>query len=169
MSTFNSLQAANVGERNYKKTNTTSVTNSKSHSHSPLNHETFHLSIDCSFFSPCLSALSNFFNVICFLGRWGLFVLPSGGRIKPCITLCGCFVEQRLSSWEGEDERDLEDLYLIRDTVSRQGPVLTPSSAPRSQRADRTRWQTQTSTNIHVTLLAWTFSEKTQLICIWDW
>lgn len=118
---------------------------SPTHNHtptSPLNHETFPLSIDCSFFSLCLSALSNLFNYICFPGplrpllssRSGGFC---GGRIKPCIPSldalwsCGSLPERERM------RRGLEDLYLIRDTVSRQGPVLTPSSAPRRPESGR--------------------------------
>ncbi len=99
---------------------------------SPLNHETFPLSIDCSFFSLCLSALSNLFNYICFPGPLRpLLSSRSGGRIKPCIHSLDALWSSGSLPERERMRRGLEDLYLIRDTVSRQGPVLTPSSAPR--------------------------------------
>lgn len=88
---------------------------SLTHNHaptSPLNHETFPLSLDCSFFSlsaflPCLISLIT----SVFLGRWGFFCPPGQGAFEwaesspasPLWMLCGAaalFLRGR--GWEGD-------------------------------------------------------------------
>lgn len=110
---------------------------SVAHNHTPLSSTKHFLFLKIALFSLSPhSASSNLFNYICFPGplrpllssRSGGFC---GGRFKlripssDALWSCGSLpARERI-------RRGLEDLYLIRDTVSRQGPALTPSSAPR--------------------------------------